>query len=112
MKARLFHLTPNRALAAYAVLFSGIIIWASVPTALGQDSHHGGAMRWLGLLEIAGAVLFVAPKTRFAGLVTLLAVFAIASAIEWHLGLTPLRLIFYAASGVLVQYLSRSLPPD
>jgi hypothetical protein len=110
VKARLSWLTPRRALAAYALLFSLFIIWASLGTALGHDAHHGAGIRWLGIVEIAGALLFSIRKTRWAGLIVLLGVFAVAAAIELHLGLWPVRLLFYAGSALFMQYLSWALP--
>jgi hypothetical protein len=56
VRARVFRLTPDRAVAAYAVLFSFFIIWASLGAAIGKESDHGGAVRWLGIAEIAGAL--------------------------------------------------------
>lgn len=105
-------LTPRRALAAYAVLFSLFIVWASLGAALGQDAHHGIGVRSLGIVEIGGALFFVARQTRPVGLVALLIVFAIATAIELHLGLWPVRFLFYAGSALFVQYLSVTLAAD
>jgi hypothetical protein len=51
--------------------------------------------------------LFIWRKTRPLGLALLLAVFAIAGVIELLLGELPVRFVFYAASALLVQYLSR-----
>lgn len=112
MKEDISWLTPRRALAAYTVLFSLFIVWASLGTALGEDAHHGSGIRWLGIVEIGGALFFVARQTRAVGLVVLLIVFAIATAIELHLGLWSVRFLFYAGSAVLVQYLSAALPTD
>jgi hypothetical protein len=105
-------LTPRRALAAYAVLFSLFIVWASLGAVLGQDAHHGIGVRWLGIVEIGGALFFVARQTRAVGLVALLIVFAIATAIELQIGLWPVRFLFYAGSALFVQYLSAALPAD
>jgi hypothetical protein len=110
VRAHISRLTPRRAVGAYAVLFSLFIVWASWGTALGQDAHHGAAIRWLGMVEIGGALFFVAPRTRSIGLVMLCAVFAVASAIVLHLGLWPVRFLFYAGSAAFVQYLSATLP--
>ena len=111
MKAQFFRLSPNRAVTAYAVLFSLFIIWASLGTAVGHETQHGGTIRWLGIFEIVGALLFLVRKTRLLGSGLLLVIFAVASALEWHLGLWPVRLIFYAASALFVQYLSMTLLP-
>jgi hypothetical protein len=61
-------------------------------------------------IELVGALLFAWRQTRTIGLVILLSVFAMATVIELHFGLWSLRFIFYAASALLVQYLSRTLP--
>jgi hypothetical protein len=112
VKAQVFRLSPNRAVTVYAVVFSLFIIWASLGAALGREAQHGSAIRWLGIFEIAGALLFLARKTRLLGLGLLFVVFTVASVLEWHLGLWPVRLVFYTSSAVLVQYLSITLPPD
>jgi hypothetical protein len=112
VKRNLSWLTPRCALAAYAVLFSLFIVWASLGTALGQDAHHGIGLRWLGIVEIGGALFFVARQTRALGLVALFIVFAIATVIELRLGLWPVRFLFYAGSALFVQYLSIALPAD
>jgi hypothetical protein len=111
VRARLFRLIPDRAVAAYAVLFSFFIIWASLGAALGKESDHGRVVRWLGIAEIAGALFFLIRQTRSVGLIMLLIIFALAAAIELHLGLWPLRFVFYAGSAVLGQYLSVALSP-
>jgi hypothetical protein len=98
-------MNPRRALAAYAVVFSLFIIWASLRTAINPGPHDVG-IRYLAVAEIAGAILFVWRKTRFLGLVILLAVFAIAAVVELHLREWPVRFVFYGASAFLVHYLS------
>jgi hypothetical protein len=112
VKKDMSRLTPRRALAAYAVLFSVFIVWASLGTALRHDADHGPGVRWLGIMEIGGALFFIARQTRAVGLVALLIVFAIATAIELHLGLWPVRFLFYAGPALFVQYLSTALPAD
>ena len=99
-------MNPKRALAAYAVVFSLFIIWASARTAI-DPGPHGAGIRYLAFAEIIGAILFVWRKTRPVGLVILLVVFAIAAVIELHLHEWPVRFVFYAASALLVHYLSR-----
>jgi hypothetical protein len=54
----------------------------------------------------------VTRQTRSVGLIILLIIFALAAAIELHLGLWPLRFVFYAGSALLVQYLSVALPAE
>ncbi len=98
-------MNPQRALAVYAVVFSLFIIWASARTAI-DPGAHGGGIRYLAFAEIIGAILFLCGKTRPVGLVILLAVFAVAAVIELHLHEWPVRFVFYAASALLVHYLS------
>lgn len=90
----------------YAAVFSLFIIWASARTAI-NPGPHGVGIRYLAGVEIAGAFLFIWRKTRPLGLALLLAVFAITGVIEVLLGELPVRFVFYAASALLVQYLSR-----
>lgn len=104
-------LNPSRALAGYACIFSLFIIWASLPTAI-NPARHGGAVQILAGAEIAGAFLFLFRKPRLIGLFILLVVFAVAAAIELHLREWPVRLVFYAASAMFVQYLSIHLDED
>jgi hypothetical protein len=97
-------LNPTRAVTAYATIFSIFIAWASLRTAL--SSAQRIPVICLASAEVAGALLFALRKTRFIGLVVLLAVFAIAAVIELHLREWPGRFVFYAASALFVQYLS------
>lgn len=97
---------PKRSLAAYAVVFSLFIIWASARTAI-DPGPHGTGIRYLAFAEIIGGMLFVWRKTRPVGLVILLVVFAVAAVIELHLHEWPVRFVFYAASALLVQHLSK-----
>ena len=98
-------MSPKRAVAAYAVVFSLFIIWASARTAI-DPGPHGEGIRYLAFAEIIGAILFVWRKTRPVGLVILLIVFAVAAVIELHLHEWPVRFVFYGASALLVHYLS------
>jgi hypothetical protein len=98
-------LNPKRAVATYAIIFSMFIVWASARTAF-HPGPHGIAIRYLAGIEIAGALLFIWRKTRPLGLPILLMVFAIAAGIEAYLHEWPVRFVFYAASALLVQYLS------
>ena len=100
-----FWLNPSRALATYAAVFSVFIVWASLRTAV-KPAPHGLGIQSLALVEIVGAIFFAFRRTRFLGLMILLAVFAIAATIELHLHELPLRFVFYAASALFVQYLS------
>ena len=98
-------INPNRALTAYAVIFSTFIVCASLRSAM-NPAPHGLSIQYLAVVEVIGAILFSFRRTRFPGLAILLAVFAIAATIEFHLHELPLRFVFYAASALFVQYLS------
>ena len=101
-------MNPKRALAAYAVVFSLFIMWASARTAI-DPGPHGGGIRYLAFAEIIGAILFVWRKTRPVGLVILLIVFAVAAVIELHLHEWPVRFVFYASACWCITFLdSRS----
>ena len=80
----------KRALAAYAVVFSLFIIWASARTAI-NPGPHGAGIQSLAFAEIIGGLFFVWRKTRQLGLVILLVVFAVAAVIELHLHEWPVR---------------------
>jgi hypothetical protein len=101
-------LSPIRALTIYAAIFSIFIAWASLRTAA-NPGPHGVGVQTLAMIEVAGALLFAFRRTRLFGLVVLLAVFAVAVAVELHMHELPVRFIFYAASALLVQYLSVQL---
>ena len=105
MNAKTPWLNPNRALATYAVVFSGFIVWASLRTAM-NPAPHGLSVQYLAVVEVLGAILFAFRRTRSLGLIVLLAVFAVAVTIELHLHELPFRFVFYAASALFVQYLS------
>src|SRR4051794_6200347 len=92
-------LSPTRALAMYAAIFSIFIACASLRTAA-NPGPHGSAIQALATVEVVGALLFAFRRTRLAGLVVLLAVFAVAVALELHMHELPLRFIFYAASAL------------
>ncbi len=62
-------------------------------------------------MEIVAAVLFYFRRTRTAGLAFLLGVFLVASALEVGFGGFPMRFIYYAASALLVWWLTpRDVP--
>ena len=104
-------LNQTRALTIYAAIFSTFIAWASWRT-VADPAPHGVGVQCLAAVEIVGALLFAFRKTRALGLIILLVVFAIASAIELHLHEVPLRFVFYAASALLAHYLSVHLRDD
>ena len=101
----------EHALKAYSAVFSGFIIWASARTMF-NPGPHGAGIQSLAAIEIVGAFLFAFQKTRFFGLVVLLAVFTVAATIELHLWEMPLRFVFYAASALFIQYLSGQTSVD
>ena len=98
-------LNPTRLLAIYAWIFSLFILWGSVRTAI-NPAPHGLPVQLLAAIEIGGALLFPFSKTRRIGVVILIGVFAAAAGIEVHLHEWPVRFVFYAATALLVQFLS------
>jgi hypothetical protein len=63
--------------------------------------HHA----WLAALEIVSVALLLLRRTRYVGLVLLLAVFGIAALLTAHAGRSPLALVLFAGSAVLVTQL-------
>ena len=98
-------LSPTRAVAIYAIVFSLFITWASARAAI-NPGPHGIGVQILAAVEVTGALLFTFRRTRIFGLVVLLGVFAVAVAIELSMHELPLRFVFYAATALFVQYLS------
>ncbi len=98
-----------RAIDTYALVISLYVIWSSIMTLVNAHGHdvHGPL---LAALEIVAAVLFCFRRTRTAGLAFLLGVFLIAGALEVSFGGVPMRFIYYAASALLVWWLTRTVP--
>lgn len=92
---------PSADLAWFRVVYVACIAAMSVQAMAGAASfadHHA----WLAALEIVAAALLLPRRTRLAGLVVLLLVYAVAAVVTLHLGRLPIYLLLYAASAVLV----------
>jgi bacteriorhodopsin len=96
---------------AVYVLF---ILWASATTVANahETDHATVQLELLGLVEIAGALLFLIRRTQLAGLVLLLAVFAAATIMATLSGEMPLRFVYYATSAVFILLVDRHLAAE
>jgi hypothetical protein len=104
-------MTHARALHWYRLTYVACIVALSVQTALGARNfadHHF----WLAAIEIGAALLMLARRSQVAGLVLLLAVYAVAAAVTLHLGKSPAHLVLYAASAMLIVRLDPAGAPD
>jgi hypothetical protein len=99
-------MSAARILAAYRVIFSTLIVLASVQTLIAERSHH---IVLLAAAEIAGALMLMWRRTQWVGAAALLAVFAGAQLISAIEGDYPTRFLQYAASTVLVVMMDRAL---
>ena len=97
-----------RVLAIYRVVFSALIVIASVQTLLaaGADSE---AVRVLASVEIAGALMLCWRRTQWPGGAVLLGVFACAQLMSALSGEWPTRFLQFAASVLLIVALDRAL---
>jgi hypothetical protein len=96
-----------RLLALYRLLFSALIIVASVQTLLAAHGDH--AMVLLAGTEIAGALILCWRRTQWLGACLLLGVFAFAQVISAMQGDWPTRFLLYAASALLIVSMDRTL---
>ena len=95
-----------RIVATYRVVFSTLIVLASVQTFLARPAHQ--VVR-LAAVEIAGALLLTWRRVQAVGAAVLLAVFACAQVISAVEGEYPTRFLQYAASTILIVALDRAL---
>ena len=98
-----------RVLAAYRLVFSALIIVASVQTLLA--AHGDRALLLLAASEIAGALMLCWRRTQWLGTGLLLIVFAGAQLLSAMQGEWPTRFLLYAASALLIVGMDRSLAP-
>ena len=101
-------MSAGRILAAYRVIFSTLIVVASLQTLIAERAHH---VVLLAAAEIAGALLLMWRRAQRVGAAALLAVFACAQVISAVEGEYPTRFLQFAASTVLVVMLDRALSP-
>jgi hypothetical protein len=97
-----------RAIHSYLIVYAALIIWASAVT-IWRALGHQADLVWLGSVEIAAALFFVAKRTRLVGLTLLLAVYVIATVVESVSGGLPIRFLIYGASALLVWRLTSLL---
>jgi len=96
-----------RALAAYRLIFSTLLIVASVQTLLA--AHGDRAVVLLAATEIAGALILGWRRTQWLGAGLLLIVFACAQLLSAMQGEWPTRFLLYAASALLIVTMDRAL---
>jgi hypothetical protein len=96
-----------RVLAAYRLVFSALIIVASVQTLLAAHGDH--ALVLLAVSEIAGALMLCWRRTQWPGAGLLLSVFACAQLMSAMQGEWPTRFLLYAASAFLIVTMDRTL---
>ena len=100
-------MSARRALAAYRLIFSALIIVASFQTLLAAQRDH--AVVLLAVTEIAGALILCWRRTQWLGAALLLVVFACAQLMSAVHGEWPTRFTLYAASALLIVTMDRAL---
>ena len=100
-------MSAARLLALYRLVFSVLIIAASVQTQLA--AHGDQAVILLAGTEIAGALILCWRRTQWLGACLLLGVFACAQLLSAMQGEWPTRFLQYAASALLIVTMDRTL---
>lgn len=101
-------MSAARILAVYRVIFSTLIVLASLQTLIAERAHH---VVLLATAEIAGALLLMWRRAQWVGAALLLVVFAAAQVLSAVEGDYPTRFLQYAASTLLIVLLDRTLTP-
>ena len=96
-----------RALAAYRLIFSALIVVASLQTLRVAQADHAAVL--LAATEIAGALILCWRRTQWLGAALLLLVFASAQLMSAMHGEWPTRFLLYAASALLIVTMDRAL---
>jgi hypothetical protein len=100
--------SPRPILAGYRLIFTALIVVASVRTLV--TPHAGGHHALvLATLEIAGALMLNWHRLQWVGAILLLGVFASAQVISAFGGTYPTQFLQYAASTLLIVLLDRAL---
>lgn len=99
-------MSPARVLGVYRLVFSVLIVVASIQTLLGAPAHH---VILLSAAEVLGALLLLWRRGQWLGLSLLLIVFACAQLISAAEGSYPTRFAQYAASALLIVLMDRVL---
>ena len=100
-------MSARRVLAAYRLIFSVLIVVASLQTLLATQGNH--AVVLLAGTEIAGALILCWRRTQWLGAGLLLVVFATAQLLSALHGEWPTRFLLYAASALLIVTMDRAL---
>lgn len=88
----------------FGVFYAACIIAMSLAT-MTHAPRLSDHRAWLPAIEIIGAALLIVGRTRLAGLVILLAVYAVVAVHSVHTGGVPLDLILFAGTAVFVAQL-------
>ena len=99
-------MTPRRILTAYRLVFSVLIVVASMQTLLDAPAHH---VMLLAAAEVLGALLLLWRRVQWLGVSLLLSVFSCAQVISAAEGSYPTRFAQYAASALLIVAMDRVL---
>ena len=94
-------------LAVYRLIFTTLIIVASLQTLLAAQGEH--AVMLLAGTEIAGALILCWRRTQWLGAGLLLVVFAGAQLLAAMHGEWPTRFLLYGASALLIVTMDRAL---
>src|SRR5215470_16242365 len=105
--ARTRPMSAARLLTVYRLVFSTLIVIASLQTLLAAHEQHGVVL--LAGTEIAGALILCWRRTQAFGAALLLVVFASAQVMSAMQGEWPTRFLLYAASALLVVTMDRTL---
>ena len=100
-------MSAARLLALYRLVFSVLIIAASVQTLLAAHGDH--AVLLLAATEIAGALILCWRRAQWLGAGLLLIVFGCAQLVSALHGEWPTRFLQYAASALLIVTMDRTL---
>ena len=100
-------MSAARLLTVYRVIFSALIVVASVQTLIAAREDH--AVVLLAGTETAGALILCWRRTQWLGASLLLVVFASAQAMSAVQGEWPTRFLLYAASALLIVTMDRTL---
>ena len=100
-------MSAPRTLAVYRLIFTTLIIVASLQTLLAAQGGH--AVMLLAGTEIAGALILCWRRTQWLGAGLLLVVFAAAQLLAAMNGEWPTRFLLYGASALLIVTMDRAL---
>jgi hypothetical protein len=99
-------MSATHILAAYRVIFSALIVVASLQTLAAHPAHQ---VVLLAAVEIAGALMLAWRRAQWVGGAVLLAVFACAQIMSALDGEYPTRFLQYTASAVFIVALDRAI---